>query len=191
VPPFVFVAVAFHRAFSTKSREREDGVMRKFLISFILGLAVCVSAPAFAAPIPAGGITMDQMAKLMTARGWSAKITEDAKGNQIIKSRAADVNFDVYFYNCANDRCRDIQFAAGWSKVTTAPSRINQWNTEKRFLRVYWKEGNVLWAELDSRVARSTTENINRWRCGKACSASSKNSWVASAGARRRHAAAS
>jgi hypothetical protein len=116
---------------------------------------------ALADPVPKAGITVEDMTFLMSKHGLPTQIDKDSKGREIIKSRVGGINFDVYFYNCETGRCRDVQFAAGWQMKAVSSDRINAWNTEKRFLRVYWKPGNVMFAEHDLRVAQTTTENID------------------------------
>jgi len=133
-------------------------LQKLFAVTAILSVT---ALHALADAVPKAGITMDDMAFLMSKHGLPTKIEKDSKGREIIKSRVAGINFDVYFYNCENGRCRDIQFAAGWQLKAVSSDRINAWNTEKRFLRVYWKPGNVMFAEHDLRVAETTTENID------------------------------
>lgn len=133
--------------------------MKNFIAMIVAALAV-LAIPAFADPIPANGITPEQMAQIMRASGLPATVGHDSNGVLIISSRVVDVNFDVYFYECVSNYCRDIQFAAGWSNSTATPDLINSWNTTKRFLRVYWKPGNIVWAEQDARISLGTTENI-------------------------------
>jgi hypothetical protein len=135
-------------------------MMRRRWVPVILAAALAAT-PAFASPVPARGISPEQMVQIMVKRGLPAKIGKDSDGTLIISSRVIDVNFDVYFYQCAAGYCRDIQFAAGWSDANTTPERVNEWNTTKRFVRAYWKSGNVLWAEEDARISRGTTENID------------------------------
>lgn len=135
--------------------------MRSWLIPVIPALVLMVAAPASAGPVPARGISPEEMVQIMTKRGLQAKIGRDSSNTLIISSRVVDVNFDVYFYECENGYCRDIQFAAGWSNSRATPEQINEWNTTKRFVRVYWKPGNVIWAEQDARISRGTTENID------------------------------
>ena len=100
------------------------------------------------------------MVEIMTRHGLPARIDKDSKGNVIVKSRIIDINYDVYFFNCTDGGCREIQFAAGWTDSTASLDRINEWNTTKRYLRVYSKPGNVIWAEQDAVVGRGTTDNI-------------------------------
>lgn len=138
--------------------------MKSPFLPLLLAASLLGAAPAPAAPLPQGGITPQQMVEIMTRHGLPATLTRDSNGVQIITSRAVNVNFDVYFYECRDGSCRDIQFAAGWSNATGAtPDRINEWNTTKRFIRVYWKPGNVVWAEQDARISRGTTENVEEY----------------------------
>jgi hypothetical protein len=81
--------------------------------------------------------------------------------NVIVRSRVSEINFDVYFFDCTDNRCGAIQFAAGWSNSSASEARINEWNTTKRYLRVYSKPGKAIWAEQDVLVTRSTTENLD------------------------------
>ena len=127
-----------------------------------------LTAPADAAvdtsaPGGAQGITREEMAKVLTEHGMPAKLGKDSNGVDIISSRATDVNFDMYFYECHDGRCRDIQFAAGWSNANVTPQQVNEWNTTKRFLRVYTKPGKIIWAEMDARIAYGTTANIEEY----------------------------
>jgi len=130
-------------------------------------VTLLAATPAFAAvtsaPVSAAGITREEMVQLMTQRGWSAKIDKDSSGTPVVSSRVNGVNFDMYFYECTRGRCTDIQFAAGWSNAKVTPDQINQWNTTKRFLRAYWKPGNILWTEMDARIALGSTGNIDEY----------------------------
>jgi hypothetical protein len=138
-----------------------ESAVNRVLLGTLLALLLPASTPVFAAPVRADGITPQEMVEIMTARGLPARINHDSNGALIVSSRVADVNFDVYFYQCENSRCRDIQFAAGWNNTHATPERVNEWNTTKRFVRVYWKPGNIVWAEQDARISRGTTENID------------------------------
>ena len=126
-----------------------------------LAIALLCAAPASAGPLNEAGVTREQMVDIMTRHGLPARIDKDSNGVVIVKSRVADVNYDVYFYNCVAGSCNQIQFAAGWSNASVGASKVNEWNTTKRFLRVYTKPGKVLWAEMDMVISRGTTENID------------------------------
>ena len=121
--------------------------MKHLQVAAVLTVALAASVPALASPIGKEGITREEMVEIMLADGLPAKIDKDSNGNVIIKSNVAGVNFDVYFFECTADRCGAIQFAAGWTNSNASIARINEWNTTKRYLRVYSKPGKVLWAE--------------------------------------------
>jgi hypothetical protein len=44
---------------------------------------------------------------------------------------------------------------------SASQARINEWNTTKRYLRVYSKPGKIVWAEQDLVVSRGSSENID------------------------------
>lgn len=143
--------------------------MRRLLIALAAAI-VLPAAPAFAivtsAPVPAAGITLREMAQLMTQRGWPATISKDSSGNTVIASRVDGINFDVYLYECTIDRCTDVQFTTGWSNAVApriTPAKVNAWNRTYRFLRAALAPGNVLTVSLDARVAYSTTANIQEY----------------------------
>ena len=129
-------------------------------IAAALAIALWAAAPALASPIGDQGVTRGEMAEIMAAHGMPAKLNKDSKGNEIVSSSVAGINFDVYFYDCNAGRCSSIQFAAGWTNSSASQAKINEWNTTKRYLRVYSKPGKVIWAEQDAVVSRSSTENI-------------------------------
>jgi hypothetical protein len=131
-------------------------------LNLAAGLAIALyAAAASASPLNEAGVTREQMIGIMTRHGLPARMDKDSNGVVIVKSRVVDVNYDVYFYNCVARSCNQIQFAAGWSNANVGESKINQWNTTKRFLRVYTKPGKVIWAEMDMDISRGTTENID------------------------------
>ena len=135
--------------------------MKHLSIAAVLAVTLSAAAPALASPLPEAGITREHMVQVMAQHGLPARIDKDSNGNVIIKSRVAGVNFDVYFFDCSDAGCREIQFAAGWSNSEIPQSKVNEWNTTKRYLRVYTKPGKVIWAEQDAVVGRGTTENID------------------------------
>ena len=137
--------------------------MKHLNVAVVLAISLLAVAPVLASPLTERGVTREEMVDIMKANGLPAKIDKDSKGNVIVKSRTADINFDVYFFRCAKDSCREIQFAAGWSNSSANQARINEWNTTKRFLRVYSKPGKVIWAEQDAIVSNGTTENIDEY----------------------------
>src|SRR5450755_4829518 len=111
--------------------------MKHLNLATVLAIALTTAAPAGAETLTAQGVTREKMVAIMIRHGLPARIDKDSKGNVIVKSRVAEVNFDVYFFDCTDGGCREIQFAAGWTNSTASQAKINEWNTNKRYLRVY------------------------------------------------------
>jgi Putative bacterial sensory transduction regulator len=134
--------------------------MKHLNLAAVLAIALTAATPAGAETLTAQGVTREKMVAIMIKHGLPARIDKDSKGNVIVKSRIIDINYDVYFFDCTDAGCREIQFAAGWSDSKASQDRINEWNTTKRYLRAYSKPGNVIWAEQDAILGRGTTDNI-------------------------------
>jgi Putative bacterial sensory transduction regulator len=135
--------------------------MKHLSIAAALAITLLAAAPASAGPVSAQGVTRGEVADILAAHGMPAKLATDSKGNEIVSSSVAGINFDVYFYDCNSGRCSSIQFAAGWTNSSASQARINEWNTTKRYLRVYSKPGKIVWAEQDLVVSRGSSENID------------------------------
>ena len=135
--------------------------MNHIKFAAVLAAGLLTAAPAVAFDLPERGVSREQMVDIMTKHGLSAKIQKDDRDNVIVRSRVGGINFDVFFFHCVDGACREIQFAAGWSNSDASPGQVNEWNTTKRYLRVYWKPNKVSWAEQDAIVGRGTSENID------------------------------
>lgn len=143
--------------------------MKRVLISAV-ALAAFLAAPAVAevtsAPVPAAGITPTELAQLLALHEMAPKLSQGSGGQPIVNGHAAGVGFNVSFGECHGDRCRDVIFQAGWGNAKgdakLTPERINQWNTENKFLRAY-VSSNTLWADMDARIARGTTANVEEY----------------------------
>jgi hypothetical protein len=132
-------------------------------LAAVLAFAVLSVVPVKAFELPARGVSREQMVEIMKDHGLPASIEKDSNNNVIVRSKTGDINFDVYFFHCVDDSCREIQFAAGWTSSDATPGQINDWNTTKRYLRVYWKPNRVIWAEQDAIVGLGSSENINEY----------------------------
>lgn len=143
--------------------------MKRVLISAV-ALAALLATPAVAevtsAPVPAEGITPAEMVQLLSQHQMAPKLTQGSDGQPIVNGRTAGVGFNVSFGDCHGERCRDVIFQVGWGNAKgdakLTPERINQWNTENKFLRAY-VSSNTLWAEMDARIARGTTANVEEY----------------------------
>lgn len=111
--------------------------MKKLLIAGLaLGALALTGAPALAKPYPAGGVTAQEVADVLRAKGLKADISKDDVGDPMIKSASGGVNWTIYFYSCKNSRCASIQFSAGFDlERGLTYSKANEWNYTKRFGR--------------------------------------------------------
>lgn len=123
---------------------------RALTLGIVAATFALLAAPALARPLPPGGITRQEAADWLSGKGYPASVHPDSNGLSIITSKISGVTFDIYFFGCEQDRCKGIQYAAGWSGVSAASiAKVNSWNTEYRYLRTYSRNGDVIFAEYD------------------------------------------
>jgi len=148
--------------------------MKRIVIS-VFAVVVLAAWPAFAlvtsTPLPAQGITPDEMAQLLGQHQMLPKPMQGSDGQPYINGQAVGVGFDVSFGKCSSSGCQDVYFKAGWSKAgppIVTLEKLNDWNNKNHFLHVYVSPDKTLWAEMDARVAYGTTANaeayIELWR---------------------------
>lgn len=90
---------------------------------------------------------VDAMQKL----GYRAELTTDDQGDPKIKSAASGANFSVYFYGCTSGKdCTSIQFSAGFDTDKGLDMQVaNDWNTKKRYGKVYLDDERDPYIEMD------------------------------------------
>jgi hypothetical protein len=143
----------------------------------LAALAVfATAAPALAKDLPKGGLTADETAAWLSSRGLTAEVLPDPTryGNQIVRSSADGVNFQIYYYGCVGRspkvRCESIQYSAEWARSEWASTdRVNAWDRERRFLRAYLGPNGTVWAEFDFDVSPEVSyaaldRSLQRWR---------------------------
>ncbi len=98
--------------------------------------AVLGAAPAFAKDIPAGGLTIEEVQSWLQDAGYKAEMKTAKNGDRYLSSAAEGTNFTLDMYDCKDGRCASAQFEASFdlSNGTTA-SKMNEWNTSKRYMR--------------------------------------------------------
>jgi hypothetical protein len=136
----------------------------------VAALLLATPAGAWAGFLPDGGVTAQEVAASLKAKGFQAEITSDKDGDPLVKSVYEGTKFSVYFYECSNkQRCKSIQYATGFSMDGGIPvPKVAEWNRKKRFGRVYRDDDSDPWIEMDMDLEHgATTEalanNIDRW----------------------------
>lgn len=142
--------------------------MKKTIVAVSLAM---LATTAFAAA-PAKLLDAGKPAEILEmAKGFgSATLERDESGDPKIRGRMEGVAYAIYFYSCEKgERCRSIQFAAGWADVKPSLVQINQWNVENRFGSAYLdddKDANVqMDVNLDFGVsAKNLEDTMDLWR---------------------------
>lgn len=129
--------------------------MSRFISLAALSLVAAIAAtPALAKPVPAGGVTRQEVADWLVRNDMPAQIHDNGNGAVIVSSVTDGIKFDLYFYGCEAERCVSIQYAAGWSEATgVTVDDVNTWNTKNRYLRAYLSNGSNVWGEYDVDVS--------------------------------------
>ncbi len=119
------------------------------LKAFSIVLALAAGGPALAAPVVADN--PQAIADLLKELGYRATLTKDDTGDPKIESAAAGANFSIYFYSCTDGKdCSSIQFSAGFDLDSGLNlSSVNDWNTRKRYGKVYIDNEGDPYIEMD------------------------------------------
>jgi hypothetical protein len=143
--------------------------MRGFKIAAILATTLVQAPLALAAPLPDGGVTAAEIARILQSKGFQAEIGTDKQGDPLVRSTSGGAKFGVYFYECHDQpRCESIQFSAGFTKTGVGADKVAEWNRTKRFGRAYMDSEADPWVEMDVDVEHgATTEaianDLDRW----------------------------
>jgi hypothetical protein len=125
--------------------------MRNAIFATVALLAmVTTSDTALAKNIPAGGMTVGEIASWLQAEGYKAQVLTAKDGSQSVTSGANGYTFHIYALDCKAKRCASVQFSTGIdTKGALSAQRMNQWNHDNRWIRAYVDKVNDPWLELD------------------------------------------
>lgn len=122
--------------------------MRKFSATLASVLAIGLAMPAAAAEVQAQD--PDSVVWAMQKAGYKAELTKDSTGDPLIRSAANGSSFEVFFYNCTENRdCRTIQFHSAYRDPDMTLQSINKWNADNRFGRAYIATTGSARVEMD------------------------------------------
>ena len=137
---------------------------------------VLAAGSAQAKPIPDGGMTITEVVSWLQDSGYKAEIKTLQSGEKYITSAAEGVNFDVYMYDCKAERCASMQLTAGFNMtkpgLAGGATKINEWNTTKRYIKAYVDADNDPWAQYDV--------NLSPGESFEALDDNFKNVWISS-----------
>jgi len=123
--------------------------MKTAMIALMVSLAMAGAANA-ADLINRDGMTGPEVAAWLQKAGYKAALSKDSSGDPMIDSAANGTNFKVYFYDCKAERCKAIQFSAGFNlKEPLKLEKANEWNTKNRYLKVYLDDEGDPYVQYD------------------------------------------
>ncbi len=138
----------------------------------VLGWVLGAGGVLVSEPLPDGGITLNEMAKILSDKGYKAeiKVAKDDKDETRIVSAAEGHVFVIYFYGFSDDgRAKNIQYCISFNPISSITvERSVEWNRHFRFARMYLNDSNTSYWEMDRDLEHgATTEAIDndleRW----------------------------
>ena len=148
--------------------------MSRYAAAFVFMLVATLAVSrgsAVAGPLPSWGVTLDEVADVMRAKGLPVSIVADGEvgaAAQAIVSTHNGISYRVRLYTC-KERCTWLAFSANWdTNYTITCDHINSWNKTKGFGYAYIDSQGDAHIDMDVDVQRgATTEsidnNFDRW----------------------------
>lgn len=132
------------------------------MIRHLLAAAACLALAAGSAqarPIPDKGMTVEEVSAWLKSVGHEPKIQKTDDGEPYVESTTAGgVKFSVDLYDCAEGRCRALQFVASFDVTDPLPlDKVNAWNRKQRYLRAYIDDSGDPTFAYDANVAPGGT----------------------------------
>jgi hypothetical protein len=111
-------------------------------IRTIAAAAFFMAGMLAAAPVEAQSIDAadpQTVVAFLKGEGLTVTLKKDTDGDPLIESTLGkNQKFSVFFYNCTeHERCKTLQFYAGFTDSEADAAKLNDWNRTKRFGRAY------------------------------------------------------
>lgn len=135
-----------------------------------LGILLAGAGPAFAADLPADdavikGLTADQIGALLKSMGIEFTRTKDDEGDDLFVMTLSEIKAQLYTYD-SDEKTKaysSIQFHAVFDAADKDyATRVNEWNTARRFSRAYVGDTGNPHLESDLDLAGGVTVNTVR-----------------------------
>lgn len=122
--------------------------IRIILVTLVLAL---FSSAVAAKNLPAGGMTIDEVAKWLQDEGYKAQFYPLKDGGRAVASGADGYTWKIYMYDCNTEgRCGSLQFSMGLdTKGAFDTDKMNEWSKKNRWARAYIDSVNDPWLEYD------------------------------------------
>jgi hypothetical protein len=125
--------------------------MQREILAGAAALAVAFGSTGVSAKdIPAGGVTIEELAAWLQDAGYKAQIQTTSDGKRNIYSASDGTSFHIFLYDCKDVRCGSIEFSYGVdTKGAWNADKMNAWNQANRWGRAYSDKVNDPWLEYD------------------------------------------
>ena len=128
-------------------------------------VALACATPAFSEDKLFDATSASSVAASLQEAGYKALVKTGADGDPYILSSANGEDFTIEFYGCKDGHCSSLQFTS-WYKAEPlwTPALTNEWNSDKRFLRIGIDNKGQLHEYLDLTVTGKLTQaNFADW----------------------------
>lgn len=131
--------------------------------------SVVFASTASADPLPDGGVTTEDIARVMKAKDLNPQVAAEKDADPLVRGTFKDLKFGVFLFGChAATRCESISLSSGFKVKNVNQTLISQWNRTRRFGRAYLDANSEAWVEMDVDLAfGATTEAVandfDRW----------------------------
>ncbi|MFQ5439551.1 MAG: YbjN domain-containing protein [Paracoccaceae bacterium] len=118
----------------------------RFLASLSVAVFLATTANLAAQEMVSPANAID-IAEALRDLGYRAQLKKDSVGDPMISSKAAGLNFSVFYYGCDDgDQCQSVQLSVMFDKegVDSLPD-LNDWNKRKRYAKAHFNDdGNIV-----------------------------------------------
>jgi len=136
--------------------------MKTGLVVATLWLVAAGRGGAQAPPAVYERLTGPELQQLLQSWGYRAEVDKDDEGDPEVSTGMSGRNVHIYFYGCnkqeATRSCTAIQFYMGVKTEKKVEwSAINEWNHQKRYVKLYLTESGAVHAEMDVALTGGVT----------------------------------
>ncbi len=124
----------------------------------IASLSLILAAPVAMAQEMISPKNVLDVAEVVRDLGYKAKVEKDSVGDPMISSKAAGLNYAIFFYSCEDGAsCQSIQLSASFTlNESSARPDLNEWNKINRYAKAHEAEDGDILLKYD----------INMWGAG-------------------------
>ena len=103
------------------------------------------------------------------ALGYQSQLVTGSDGDPVVRSRVGQTRYVIFFYGCRQNRnCQSIQFTTAYDTDGITLSRINRWNSQKRYINAWLDDDDDVQISMELYVGEGITRDyferaLHRW----------------------------